>query len=297
MHRMLATRLQSLVCTIALAASWAIGCSNEPDPAVVDTSTAGEDGGEVGMSDARDGDAGRDAATADTGSSHVCLGSDVVTVGDSERESARVGDVSGDGAPDTVRVVEYQDDSHGLRIEEGLEVELADEPGRGWGVVGADLDGDGQRDLVVGDAWASEVAVFLGPIEQTRTWAGRDILFRGQPEDVGGLANLFGTTLAVGDMNGDSVPDLLVTAPGEAEEACAGQAPPTVYLGPFSKELYTRSDDADVELAVPDTECVGERLECREETVVLYPHGEGRQECYPYAVPLPEDAEPNSCSD
>lgn len=89
----------------------------------------------------------------------------------------------------------------------------------GYSVEVADVDGDGQADLLVGAlSWdgdlgqAGAVGVFYGPIEPGRRGLGdADALFVGTVD-----AAWFGDgEPRVGDVNGDGVPDLVLSAPME----------------------------------------------------------------------------------
>jgi hypothetical protein len=81
----------------------------------------------------------------------------------------------------------------------------------------ADLDGDGELDLVLGaasyDAGAGGVAVLLGPISGVRSLAGADRMWTAAS---GGDAP--GTAVAVGpDLTGDGLGDVFVGLPGYAD--------------------------------------------------------------------------------
>jgi hypothetical protein len=207
-----------------------------------------------------------------------------------------VGDLDGDGAVDTATLVDRGENRYGLELSTGATVGLADEPGRGWVVMGTDLDADGSDDLVVGDAWATEVGVFFGPVDASRDWSESDVVFRGQPDDFGGLNNQFGATVTAVDADRDGRRDLVVTAPGEQEEACQGQDPPAVFLGPFADARYDRKN-ADFELGGPSAVCLGVRSACGEGHLKLYPHETDEGDCFAYEYPLMSSQEPTECSE
>ena len=118
-------------------------------------------------------------------------------------------------------------------------------------VITGDLNGDGRDDLVVTAPAAGingRVYVFLGASDLgSRSAADADVVFVGQAKHVG-----FGRRLAIGDVNGDFVADLVVGADavtvlegGGTRAESAGAA--YVFFG--SLEISSRSaDDADVVL-------------------------------------------------
>ena len=93
-----------------------------------------------------------------------------------------------------------------------------------------DLDHDGQRDLVLGSAWDHKAEVYFGPFDGVPK--PRTAAFHLKREPLG-LADRFGAALLVADLDGDNEDDLLVTAPGEGEEACFGTRSTLVYFGPL----------------------------------------------------------------
>ncbi len=95
-----------------------------------------------------------------------------------------------------------------------------------------DLNHDGRRDLVLGSGWDHKAEVYFGPFDGVAKL--RSSAFRLERSPSGGLADLFGTTLLVADLNNDDQDDLLVTAPGEGEEACSGTRSTLVYFGPLA---------------------------------------------------------------
>ncbi len=251
-------------------------------------------GGTRDVAAVEDADGGGDAGAVST-----CVASEnVYKRGREPKEAVPVGDLDGDGTGETVSLDESGEERPPrLDIEQGGQIVLADEPGSGWFVLGEELTGDGIDDLVVGDRWFSKVAVFEGPIDDERQWSDADHLFRGEPEGFMGATNLFGTGFAAGDFNDDGTEDLLIPAPGEAETACVGQEPPTVFLGPFDQELYTRND-AEFTLEGPRTVCLGHYVSCRANQVWLYEYVSGPKSeapCYAYDLPLSASMTPDTC--
>ncbi|MFB6502890.1 FG-GAP-like repeat-containing protein [Streptomyces sp. NPDC002466] len=150
-----------------------------------------------------------------------------------------VGDVTGDGVGDLV-VLGFAEDGpwaqhtyllKGGRTGFAAPVEIKDADGAGVGGVSvgiADLDKDGHGDVVIGrgDEWSHADtpvkkggALFVsygGPKGQSTTrkpvWINQDT------EGVSGTAeahDLMGYSLALGDTNGDTYPDIAVGLPGE----------------------------------------------------------------------------------
>jgi hypothetical protein len=94
-----------------------------------------------------------------------------------------------------------------------------------------DLNHDGLSDLVVGSSWDHRVEVYFGPFDGVAK--PRSASFHLARDPNGGLADRFGATLLVGDLGGDGKDDLLVSAPGEGEEACFGTRSTLIYFGPL----------------------------------------------------------------
>jgi hypothetical protein len=82
-------------------------------------------------------------------------------------------------------------------------------------IVGTDLDGDGVGDLVVGGGGADRVHVVSGPLAGSYEAATSGLTLQG--EDGEGT----GTSLAVGDLDGDGTPDLVIGAPLAVSEVGA----------------------------------------------------------------------------
>ena len=107
----------------------------------------------------------------------------------------------------------------------------------GWSVTAADFNGDGFADIAVGSPYAAvgghpaagRVAVFFGPSLTTNA-----VIDNPQPDNNAH----FGSSLAVGDMNGDGKADLLVGAPdapvGGMERAGKG----FVFVAPSFSTSY-----------------------------------------------------------
>lgn len=206
---------------------------------------------------------------------------------DPEEASASIGDVTGDGLDDVVTVIAQDDDAY--RIEVGAppvaEFVVADYL---FSVGAGDLDGDGHNDLILGALWANQVQVFRGPVTDNPT----PLLTINGPTDPGGLAPLMGSAVLVTDVNGDQVVDLVITAPAEGEEACAGTQPPRVYLGPFSTGAELGEGEVDLRLEGPkEFSCLGETATCTADGFEL----SAIPTTVCYALPLSGDASPGPC--
>lgn len=103
----------------------------------------------------------------------------------------------------------------------------------GTGLVGTvgDLDADGHPDLALSSAWNHEVQVYFGPFDGGAKPLADAFDLHRHPS---GLADRLGGTVLVADLNGDARVDLLVTAPGEGEEACFGTRSALVFFGPLA---------------------------------------------------------------
>lgn len=100
----------------------------------------------------------------------------------------------------------------------------------GYAMVAGDVDGDGHRDLMIGSRKAGSggrVYVLYGPLTPARdaeyTIETGVKLFNATPAAVGWLNadlenSLFGSVLSSGDVDGNGIDDLLVTAPGRAAD-------------------------------------------------------------------------------
>jgi hypothetical protein len=102
----------------------------------------------------------------------------------------------------------------------------------GQSTAAADLDGDGQDDLVVGApgnynfiAFPGRVSVFLGPLEGVLTRDEADRIW------VGTLGDYAGFSLATGDFDGSGKADIAIGAPfADADDTEEGEDVGAVYL-------------------------------------------------------------------
>ncbi len=106
----------------------------------------------------------------------------------------------------------------------------------------ADLDDDGQPDLVVGAPTASpggaeegQVHLILGPITAASELGASDTLVTASTAD-----SALGCALATGDVDGDGVADLLIGSWGESGESSAGGGA-WLVLGPITAASYDDS--------------------------------------------------------
>jgi hypothetical protein len=99
------------------------------------------------------------------------------------------------------------------------------------GMATGDLDGDGQDDLALGGpampvdpSVPGEVFVFFGPVAGALTTSDADVIYVGEAPADGA-----GADLAIGDVDGSGVADLVVSAPYNDE---AGEDSGKIYLLP-----------------------------------------------------------------
>lgn len=110
---------------------------------------------------------------------------------------------------------------------------------------GGDADGDGQADLLIGDAlmrdsanenaWMSNAWLALGPLEGERLH-GEGVVFTNYAE-----ISLVGLAVTLdGDLDGDGFADVIVGAPGRSDGAGDGQV--LVFRAPFQEEVIALDD-------------------------------------------------------
>ncbi|MGM0559258.1 MAG: hypothetical protein ACQEVA_22940 [Myxococcota bacterium] len=229
--------------------------------------------------DGQPSDAGTDAVSAPT-----CAASDeLLYYFDEERRLRGIGDITGNGVGEFARL---QQDEDGFVLSLGPEAGVVmGSDGYLLNVMAEDVNADGQLDLILAQPWKSVVAIFFGPVRNTVSWEAADLVFSAPTN--GGLENLFGASVVVGKFDEDSIVDLLIAAPAEGEEACAGQEPPRVYLGPLEPGRYDRGD-ADFELDAPESSCIGLSAKCFEGAMELV--GQREEDCARYEFPIAESA-------
>lgn len=160
--------------------------------------------------------------------------------------AALPGDVTGDGVPD-IATLAWGDGVPSLAvvagpIDEAAIVATVQSPD-GNEVprpveVEADLNDDGQGDLVVADGFAGVLRVFLGPLQGELSTEDSWLVV------VGSRASFFGfAAVWAGDLDGDGHSDLVLGAPGEPEEACQITPDGTlVFPGPLDGGVLTPAD-------------------------------------------------------
>lgn len=179
------------------------------------------------------------------------------------RSSAVIGDVTGDGADDRVTIV---DDAGAYRLDVGepvaARIALRGDSAYLASVGRVDLDGDGRGDLIVGLPWHDRVLVFRGPLAGALDETAATLTYQSAGNGVGALSAQVGAAALVADVDLDGARDLVVGAPAEREEVCAGQLPLRVLRGPFADGVVLADADAIDLAADPAHRCVGEQLEC-----------------------------------
>lgn len=193
----------------------------------------------------------------DAGVLHCAATSAILSTLDGHRQ-ALLSDVTGDANADTITLLRQGDNDFALELA-GIGTKIVDVTH--YVSVGAgDVNQDGQGDLIVGSLWQSEVAVFFGPLTNTRSWSAADIRATGPR---GGVAAFMGAAVVVVDVNGDQVVDLVVSSPSEREEACHSTGKPRVYFGPFAHGITLADQDVDLFLDGPGRgSCLGEKATC-----------------------------------
>ena len=202
-----------------------------------------------------------------------------------------IADVTGDGPTDVVAVV-----GPGMAARFDLEV---GEPvvamlsgfDNFLALGSADLDDDGQGDLIVGEPWEVRVRIYRGPLAGALAATDAHLTIEG-PAVEGDLASWMGAAVAVVDLNDDGARDVLVTAPAEREEGCTGTQAPRVYFGPFAPGAQLSEDDVDLRLGDVDPigSCLGEAIHCLDGAVRL--SSDDTPSCWSFPVVGPE---PSAC--
>ncbi len=231
-------------------------------------------------------------ATADADAPAVvdsCATQTVLFAFDPARTGSTLFDLTGDAEPDAVRIVEVATSQYRLDVGEPVVARIA-LPGDSayLASIGAtDANLDGQRDLVMGLLWERRAFVILGPLAGDLDGDDMFVSITGPTDN--GLEPLFGSAVLIDDVNLDGARDIVVSAPAEREESCAGQLAPRVHLGPFAAGEQRDDADADLLLAGP-MNCLGEQLTCTNGGMRASVRTTGA--CYTY--PLTTD-DPASC--
>lgn len=195
-----------------------------------------------------------------------------------------IGDVTGDGQADQISV----DQMMRVQIGDAAHLQLTEV----FLAVGrVDLDGDGQGDLALSMPWQDHFVVFKGPVAGELHLDDATLHIKGRGQN-GEISQLMGLAFAVGDLNGDQVVDVLLTAPAEQEEACFGTELPRFFPGPFEPGARLVSAEATSRLdgQVLGT-CVGEAIECLPDRLVLA----SASEDWCYDLPLDGEDAPVDC--
>lgn len=114
----------------------------------------------------------------------------------------------------------------------------------GFGMAHGDLDGDGQSDAVVGSfghsagSYAGAAYVVYGPISGELALSEADAIVRGSAPD-----QWAGFSLAIGDIEGDGVGELVVGAPCD-DTTAQNSGAAYLFLGPLSGSYSTADAEA-----------------------------------------------------
>lgn len=189
--------------------------SGDMTDAQADATFSGSAFEELGISVASAGDLN------DDGFSDLVFGAHMFDAGVG-RAYVFFGPVSGQHASASADVIitgEFSSDSFGLSVASA-----------------GDVDGDGVDDLVVGAPHAplgfldpGRAYVFFGPIAGAMSAAAADFILRGETDN-----DMFGTSVASGDVNGDGLSDVLV---GADQIFNSGPGKAYVFYGPLLPSL------------------------------------------------------------